>query len=424
MKKELYVSAYKNNVLAKRGKILLAVICDYFLVFILGFILFIGFVTPINASLPVYKSNLNNINLGKEKLNQIVGSTHIQEYDEESKSLIDIKVTGHKYLEALTKTSYFIFNEKYPYKNENGIYEYKDVSKEETLINVENNNLVYYFINFKSNHDDLNSFIYEEKNYENNKYEYLKALLSYDTYNLDKYFISETEFNNLQDKYNLTNYEILNKDTSKLLMNYYAYNDSSNSINEIINGLLTRYYETCNYGVNDIENNYSLYKNTYNKDFIPYYNSYLLSLVISNLISYVLSFIVLEIIIPLCFKKNKTSLGNRILKLALERKDLMEPTYLNLSLYKVSRFLIFFSSNFLSLLFIGQLGVILYDFGLGVSYFEFLLFSFGLSIVSLIFFFINKDRQLLSNLVSFTTYKNIEEFENVKIIEKDEYGNN
>ena len=59
-----------------------------------------------------------------------------------------------------------------------------------------------------------------------------------------------------------------------------------------------------------------------------------------------------------------------------------------------------------------------------VSYFEFLLFSFGLSIVSLIFFFINKDRQLLSNLVSFTTYKNIEEFENVKIIEKDEYGNN
>ena len=100
MKKELYVSAYKNNVLAKRGKILLAVICDYFLVFILGFILFIGFVTPINASLPVYKSNLNNINLSKEKLNEIVGSTHIQEYDEESKSLIDIKVTGHKYLEA------------------------------------------------------------------------------------------------------------------------------------------------------------------------------------------------------------------------------------------------------------------------------------------------------------------------------------
>ena len=135
-------SIYKNNLTAKKSKIIYACLVDYFLTFILTFILYVGVLTPINVALPITKTNIDGIYKSQEVLNQIVGSTRIQTYDEENNNLVDIEDDINKYLISLAKTSCYAYNKEYIYF-ENNEYISKPVEGEKI-----SETFVIYFQNF------------------------------------------------------------------------------------------------------------------------------------------------------------------------------------------------------------------------------------------------------------------------------------
>lgn len=413
MKSKTLVSEYKNNLIAKRSKIVYSTLIDYFLVLILTFLLFVCAIAPINNCLPSTKGFVNNMYKSRSNLNQIVAETRIQNYDEENKSLVNISTTCKSYIKSLVKTSYYVYDMEYPVFNSSPV----KITKEETLLNIDNDNLTYYFVNFKSSHNDLNDYNFDGIDYKDNKQEYLYLkMLGYTSSMISSYFISEDDYNSSSYKDSLSRYQILNKQTSIDLMNYIERDDSN--VTSIYNQFSNCYYQACSYGVDQIESKYTPYISEYNSNFIPNYQGYLSSLLICNILSYVLGFSVFEVLVYLLSKKKET-IGNRVIKLAVISKDELELSPIQKTGLILSRFVFYFSGTILCMIFSNNLGAAMYMFN-GVSYLQFIIFSLGLGIISLLFLAFNKSHQLISNLITSTVFKSKEDFAPIKIIDKEE----
>ena len=415
-------SIYKNNLTAKKSKIIYACLVDYFLTFILTFILYVGVLTPINVALPITKTNIDGIYKSQEVLNQIVGSTRIQTYDEENNNLVDIEDDINKYLISLAKTSCYAYNKEYIYF-ENNEYISKPVEGEkisETFVNVKqgdvlypNDNLSYFFVEFKSSHEELNNYEIDGKDYSNNKKDYLYLeMLDFDSY--DSYFISQDEFDtlNVANKENITRYNILNETYLDDFINRIVYVENNTNGSQIYSDLSLCYQNAANKGVEQIENNYEVYIQASNQ-FIGYYNGYTISLIVVQILSFVLAFSILNILVPLCWKKKKTSLGCFFFKIVLIRNDNYSPRFINYLGLSLSKLIMYFSSVIIMQLFTGQFFVLTYGIS-SLNMFSFVIFSFVLDVISLILVFILKDHQLLSNLISNTIFKGKEDYASIK----------
>ncbi len=422
MSKNRLVSEYKNNLIAKKSKIIYATLMDYFIVLIITFLVHVCLFSPINICLPSTKENISKMYESRDNLNQIVATTKIQEYDKESKSLVNISTSCKKYITSLVKTSYFIYDLEYPVFNEDPIK--IDISA--TLFNKDNDNLTYFFIDFKSNNQDLNDYKVDGVDYSSSKEDYLYfKMLNYSSDMISSYFIEEDSYSNLnQDEYlklnssyqKLSRYQILNKKTCVNLMNYIERDDDN--ITSIYEEFATCYYQACSNGVSQIEASYSPYIKEYNSNFIKYYEGYLSSLLVCNILSYTLGFVIFEVVIYLLNKKKET-IGNIVIKLAVISKDELELSSFQKFGLIISRFIMYFSSNLLCLIFANQLAAATYLFN-GVSFLQFVVFSAGLDIISLIFLWINKSNLLISNLITKTVFKSKEEFEPIKVQVKEE----
>lgn len=413
MESKRLVSEFKNNLIAKRSKIVYATLIDYFLVLILTFLLFVCAIAPINSCLPSTKGFVNNMYKSRENLNQIVGETKIQDYDKENKSLVNISTTCKNYIKALVKTSYFVYDMEYPVFNSTPV----KIDKEDTLFNIDNDNLTYFFINFKSSQSDLNDYKFEGIDYKDNKEEYLYLkMLGYSSSMISSYFISIDDYNSSSYKSSLSRYQILNKNTSINLMNYIERDDSN--VTSIYNQFSSCYYQASSYGVDQIEKNYTKYINEYNSNFIPNYQGYLSSLLVCNIISYVLGFVVFEVLVYLLSKKKET-IGNRVIKVAVISKDELELSWIQKLGLILSRFIFYFSGTFLCMIFANNLGATMYTFN-GVSYLQFVIFSLGLGVISLLYLAFNKSHLLISNLITSTVFKSKEDFAPIKMLDKEE----
>lgn len=411
------VSEYKNNLIAKKSKIIYATLIDYFIVLIITFLLHVCLFSPVNIYLPSTKENISKMYESRDNLNQIVAQTKIQEYDKDSKSLVDISKTCKKYITCLVKTSYLIYDLEYPVFNSNPV----KIDSSLTLLNKDNDNLTYFFIDFKSNNKDLNNYVLDGKDYSNLKEEYLYLnMLGYSEEIISSYFIDQESYSNLnQEEYlklnsfyqKLSRYQILNKKTCIDLMNYIERDDDNTvSIYQILQNC---YYQACSNGVSQIEENYKPYINEYNSNFLKYYEGYLSSLLVCNILSYTLGFIIFEVVIYLLNRKKET-IGNIVIRLAVISKDEMElSSFQKIGLILI-RFIMYFSCNILCMIFANQLGAATYLFN-GVSFLQFVVFSFGLDIISLLFLAFNKSNLLISNLITKSVFKNKEEYETIKV---------
>lgn len=416
---ELLVSKYKNNVLAKRSKVFLSNLLDYFLIVIVSFMLFIIVTNPVISVLPSFKENINNLNDTTLKLYQIVSETRLQTFDEEHNSFISIDNDARKYVTTLLKTSLYVREMDLPSTNQ----EEEQIEIKDTFLNTDNNNypndnLSYYFYTFKSNNESLNNYIYSDIDYSNNKedYLYLEAL-DFDNELFNDYFISKEEFNNLNIdndfKSSLTRFNILSEDYQSYLISYLIYNEDNESLVSIYNNLATSYKNAIQIFINEVETKFTPYLET-NDSFNYYYNYYVLTYIIALLITYLITFIVFIIIIPLGIKDNRT-IGLKVLKLGICRSDELEPNLFNIVIKDILLFILYFNSILFTLFFVNLLPISVFPlFNSHFSLIQVVIFSLLLLILSYIYLIFSKNHQVLSLLSSNLVIKNSEEFENIK----------
>lgn len=414
MKQQLYISPFKDNVIAKKSKIIFSFLFDYFITIIFSLFFFTVLINPINLSLPFNSNNMNRMNEINVELNEIVSQTRIQGYDSKTKSLVNEEKEFKSYLTTLVKTSYYIRNFDYPKTN-------NKVDFNETFLNkgnkdnngnyyYPNDNISYFFFTFKSNESSLNDYVIDNIDYKNNKEVYLyEKIMKYNENDISLYF--EKEESSLVVN-GLSHYQILtyNDDGSgavNILMNYLVYGDRSTLSNNVYNIFKNHYYNALNEGVSQVEKHYVKYIEKKN-EFFSYYNSYIISLIISHIISFLLGFVVSIIIIPL-FMKNNMTISNKALKIVLVRTDEMKPKWFNILIKDIFSLIEFFSSIFVEIFLLGQISLLSY----GVFNLLYLiLFSLMVTIASFIYLFISNDNQSFSLFSSSSVYKQMDEFEN------------
>ncbi len=382
MKKE--VSFYKNSTEVKPLRKIWIYFIDMICLLIIS-CLFFGCSELISSSLNVINLKKSQMSLQKEELYTLVDDSKLDIYDTSNYSLKGSSYICKNYMYSLVKESlvYYELNDQ----ANSAIYAGID-----SLI-PNNDNVYYYFVEFKSN--NISSFNVKE----NYGYDYF--------INLSK---ENIEFEQIFEIRGELNYPFLKKDVAILIDNYYR--DENYSLGLEKYNLLNEYYSTIlAKGVKDFTSNYLPYvelNNQFNNG-----ATYLLSVKIYELFaSYLLSSIILFIVFPLIFKDGKT-LTFKIFGMATTLKDGNRPNWINYSIKCFANLLeylvvisliglVFFNGDIISLFSITLFG-----------FFNLLtmsLFSIVLLICSIIYTFINKNKQTISEFVSNQFVKDGKEF--------------
>lgn len=419
MKKELYISPYKDNVIAKKSKIIYSFLFDYFITIIFSFFFFAALINPINLSLPFNSNNLKRMNEINIELKEIVSETRIQGYDSETQKLVDEETEFKSYLTTIVKTSYYVRNLDYPKTNNkveiNETFLNKGNKDENGNYYYPNDNISYFFFTFKSKESSLNDYVIDNIDYKDNKETYLyEKIMKCNENDISLYFEKEGSslINNEISRYQILTYNEDGSGAANILMNYLVYEDRSTLSSNVYNIFKNHYFYALNEGVSQVEKYYSKYIEK-NKEFTSHYNSYMISLIISHIISFLLGFIVSVIIIPL-FNKDKMTISNKVLKIVISRTDEMKPKWYNILIKNIVLLVEFFSSIFVEMFLLGQVSLLTY----GVfNLLYVILFSLMVIIASFIYLFISNNNQSFSLLSSSLVYKQIDEFEN-KVTER------
>lgn len=379
-----------------RLKKLGAMAIDFFLLFIITFLFFGAIATPIYSNLGIANDNYANYKQKGRELIKIADSTHLQmASDDTYTSTLSMEEVGKKYLSSLLKTSCYINGVDYEELDDNNQKVIVNVSLEDTFLNSDvtsekhNDLLAYYFEYFKKE-NNIGDYKVNEKDYSNNEKEYLnKEILKLDTTNQDL-VINDFDV----DVFCLT------ETNTDLLMQYLNFNDTNSSAYNLYVRIQNLFQDSVSIGIKDVETNYDLYKTTFN-EFKSYYNNYVVGYDLSIILSYLLASIVIYLFFPLCFKDGVT-LGYKILGLKTERTNGNRFTFPFLLIRFLVQTILFVCTTFFIPIFLGQMTFLTVGFMGNVSLFSICLFTFLLTCLSLVFFFINKNRQTLSDFISFS----------------------
>ena len=165
---EQTVSKYVNNALASKKKHVYARLLDYFLTFVVAYLVF-TIVLPISTNFGVVKSLYTEVSQISQESLVFVNETRLQLLNEEKTALVEVNSTGASYLTSMAKTNAYIYDLPYPVKQEDGTYVDIAIKKEETFINDLTNypldNVSYYFKNYKKKEASLNDYTFENVDY-------------------------------------------------------------------------------------------------------------------------------------------------------------------------------------------------------------------------------------------------------------------
>ena len=396
------LSKYKNYVTASRKSVFLANFADYLLSFILTFILFSIAGSPIFGALPSTQHNLSEASLHVKRYYKIVDDTRLQRYDEANNSLSSVDDDAKRYIVSLTKTSFYLNDEPYPYEDGSGGYIDKAVPFEETLLfddagDYPNENLAYYFFTFKSNHPSIDFYSYDGVDYVSNKEEYLyqKAF----GYSVDL-FESKRE--------DVTIYRQLKKEKADLLMHYLVYGDGSDAPYQTYRSLAASYIKACNLFVDEVQTHYDAFIQE-NADFDRVIAEYDLGLMIDLSICYFASILILEGVLPLFLKEGRT-IGARALKCSYATKADLTPHPIRFFIKSSARLVLYYSSIFFILIILGSTSMAFISYGW--FSFSILFVATGLlAIGSLVLEMIFSSRQGIPELLSGLVLKDTTQME-------------
>lgn len=379
---------YKDFKLASKGRKLLVLLADYFLLLIICFGLFCIATMPIFNALPIVNNVETSYQTSQDALLEMVADTKLQSINSSTGRLVSVSSGAESYLLTLVKTSCYINGDDYNVKQD-GQSVTVEVSLSDTFLatdsdgNYINDNIAYYFLSYRPNHREdyqTESSITTREAINNTFLDYNGVLADY---------ISDS-FNESEDVL------CLNSDTCNRLMAYINFDDSAGST--IYTNLANAYSHLISIGINDIENNYSPYLLTFanfQKDYLTYIQYYDVAMILT----YVVSFLVAYLVFPLCFKRGRT-IGYKFFSFGTLRTDESEMDFVHYLIKDILLFIEQFSILFFVPLFLGKLDILTASFIGGLSLFQFVLFSFLLSVLSLLYMLITRDGKTLSELAS------------------------
>lgn len=380
--KKIVLSHYHT---VKKGKHVIASLFDYFLIVIFSFALF-SILSPIYQNFLFSVENQEKYKIAQDETIEILKSTHLQEYNDESGRFFSMQESGRKYLLSLLKSSCYENKIDY-YENENNTRKKVELNEEDSFEYRDengyvNDSLAFYFIDFRD--ANKNSYDYELETY--NLYSFNSKLLCLDSSN--GIFVDSS--------YSLSTNFILSKENCNKLMAYMNFSDASGEY--LYNQLLSLYLEIADKGIKEIENYYSPY-NLKLKEFQTYFYSYTRGYGVVIIICYLISFLICYVLFPLIFKRGR-SVSYRFLSLFPVRNDEDDLRISNYIVKYIFLLIEMFSSIFFLPLFIMKLNLLSSPFIGSVTLFQLCVFSLLLSIISIVFSFISKDNQFLSEYAS------------------------
>ena len=404
---ERKVSRYKNNVPATGRRHLYSRLLDYFSLFVVTYILFSIFYA-IASRMPVVDNIAQKLVNQNGLIAEYIDSTHLQRLNEDHSELISIDDGAKDYILGIAKTSAYVHQVDFPYKQDNGTYLEYPVSIEETFIDdlttYELDTMSYYYKYFKKNETSLNNYVYEDVDYKDDvdTYMYLKVMKVDETK-----FAADDDADLLARGEGASRFVVLNLENTTALANYYREDKTAQSLYDHIYGC---YISGAQYGIKDVENNSAQY-NKLLDEYGLIYQDLTLAIFVVYLISYVVSYLLMTFILRLICKEY-TTLGQKVLGLAICDVHEMEPSGWRILGYHAINFVLFFSSTIIALYFMGMIGVFSLSIIGKFTVLALLLAILTLNIFSLFMPLFNKNNHHdLSTLISRIIVKDTKEFE-------------
>lgn len=169
--------------------------------------------------------------------------------------------------------------------------------------------------------------------------------------------------------------------------------------------------------VNEVENYYTPYIEAMN-DFVETHNRFAQGICISMILSYISGFLISYLLFPLIFKRGKT-IGFKFFNFAPTRADMMETRIINYLIKDIILFIEGICSIALMAIFMGKINLLSTPLIGPISLFQICMFSFFIIIISLVFFFISKDNQALSDYAAQVLIVDTRKREESFLIEQD-----
>ena len=385
---------------------------DFFFVLIVSFSVYGLVVQPIFNNLPSTKEVETEYKAEQDSMMEVILNTHLQKKDS-SDNLIAVSTEAESYVKKLVRYSCSFYSDVSYYELEAGEKVYKELKDDEKLSYVDadgnytNDEILFYYLNYRND----NSSFYKTTN-DNDSLELVnKNLFKLDSDNKD---LIENSFDLVKDVF------YLDKNSTTILLDYINYGSSSGS--GLYNRVKNLYRTIVMNAISDVETNNNAYIEKMTS-FKAVYQKYSGSLSWSLLISYIIGFFLCYVPFQLIFKFGRT-IGYRFFSLASLRNDLMDVKFINVFIKDLIIFVESMFALFFMALMLGKISLLSAPLFLSVNLMQFCIFSFLLFIVSLIFFFISKDSQTLSEFASLTYTVDVREKEESFMIqqEKDDNG--
>ncbi len=397
-------STYKT---AKKGRRFIVMLIDYFLVMLVSFSLFALVVQPIFDSLPSTKEIESRYQEKQVSVMNEIVSTHLQKKDDND-NLISVSNESKNYIVKLLKFSTTKYDDIDYYELKQGKKETVEIKNEELLSyqdsdgNYSNDEILFYYLNFRKQNKSSYSEEITDYSLEDINTKLLKL-------NSDNKNLVSSDFDVSKDIF------YLNKENINIILDYVNY--STDSGKSLYQNLVLLYRTVVMTAISEIEKNYTPYVEKMNA-FNVVYKEYSSRLGWSLVLSYVIGFLLCYIPFQLAFKHGRT-IGYRFFSLALSRSDCMELKAWNVIVKDVVLFILSFSSIFFMPVLLGKIELLSCSLVGPITLFQVVLFSFLMILVSLVFFFISKSNQSLSDYASQTITVNLNEKEEDFMIEQD-----
>ena len=380
----LDLSNYKT---AKKGKRFVCILIDYFLVVIFSFLIF-TIANPIFENMGYVKTLKTSYEKNQNETVEILKDTYLQKYDESNVSFVKVDTSATEYVSSLIKTSF--------YKNNKTYYEKNEDKKEE--VKIEEKDICSYLDNGVYVNDRISQYYLNFRT--NNKNSFNKTIdsLSRSDFNKNILKLDSTNKDLVDENFDLNDVFYLSSSNADILSDYVNFNDNAGQ--NLYIRIKNIYIDAINDGISEVENYYQPYLDSltnFKKNLYAYSRGFDLTCIIC----YVIGFLICYLVFPLCFKRGRT-LSYKVNSLFPLRNDNFDLNFGNYLIKDLILFLDEFSAIFFLPLFIGKLNVLSMPFIFNLTLFQFIIFSFLFSILSLIFFFISKDNQTIPEFASNT----------------------
>ena len=405
-------SRYAPNSIASAKKHIYSRLIDYFLTFISTMVLF-AILMPVSMNLSLYKDITAEFASERKGYFEFINETGILRLNSTGSDLLSVGKEAESYVERVAKTSAYVHNLTFPKMNDDGTYSEVDVDIKETFIyereTYQLDNVSHYYQKYKHTQSELNDYLINgvHKKYdeltptEKIDYQY-KYIMEVNASN----FVSSDDVDYITRGGDVSTFVVLTTEMTEKIKLYYKNDRNDTSLHQSI---FTSFIKGTQKAINDVETNSHIYKNIENK-INAVSQKYSRFQIVIYAICYVIAYLLLNVLVA-TFSKEWTTIGQKVMGLALCEVDEMDPPIWKYLAFHGLSFLGFSSSALLSFILIGNIGITSLKVFPHISFLAIMIFILTLNLFSLFMPLFNKKCYDLSTFFVRIVHKDKHEFD-------------